>query len=581
VILGAALVGARIWQQTQVTGGHWLRLADYYPLRSDGLVAATEQQLAQMLGVLVVAFGLLPLVLGDGLARRLHRPLADQPQCCTIRTGWMTLGYWLWWCGFALVAAAWFWPIAVQTTGWTAAPPLVIFGKLAAATPTAQQLAWLGLALTAVACATLGIYLWALHKAARAEQPSARSLDCWFVGLACGLVGLLLAVVLLSHVVMWVAGHSRLWSVEGLLPARWPALAGSLALALSAATAWAAAAARDAGRTGWVRLGLVATLLLAAGYLGGRSYQWSAAYRAGLSLQHASGMVFETPDLYYLRAVRRQLRQHARRLEAQIISQPQTLAAADKRRLELVDRLQSEMVTWTEQQVARWLTEDQQRRAAIALVAYQIQPVESLRAEAEAQSASEQRRLGLAARGLRQMLQRHAQLQSHAEQEGQQSDASNSVTSQTLSRLAAELLGEAPAALQQWIEVALINDQDKPVMGDPMTLIERRVEQIEQRQAFADAFVQPLFAESDPQGLNTTYGWLNLPRCVPGGLNWLYSWLVAISLHCLLVLGGIAALAWPLLGRWDVIGDPRLLTMLRLWTAIAGLGLVTGLLYGA
>ena len=151
---------------------------------------------------------------------------------------------------------------------------------------------------------------------------------------------------------------------------RWTALAlviSSLALH--------GAAQEDAhgGRPGVGRLCLVCALLLALLALVQRALEYRQLYVDGFTPWDMRASVFDAADLYYAQAVKTRLNRLARSWRIGAPNDPD-FAEADHRQLDVVTRLQTSMVGWTEQEVGHWLDDVPLRRELLEVMAFQIHP---------------------------------------------------------------------------------------------------------------------------------------------------------------------------------------------------------------
>lgn len=414
-----------------------------------------------------------------------------------------------------------------------------------------------------------------------------------------------LAVLLLSVLaICWVvAGVMRVRTSTNSWPSPesvglsrgWAAMAGGLLVA-SAVTIWFAGRAHSSGSRTAARVALLLTALFGTAVLacGGREYR--AAYQCGVIPWNARQSIYPQADLEYLRGVKDRLKTLYRERDDWRTQTPERFNQLAEQQLDIVTSLQSNLVSWTEQEVGHWLDDPDLRWAAIDTLAYQIHPVAQDTARirellATERSTRERRRQWLIVlrdhcqSRLKRIAPAPASTTKDARSGAQpgQPTASNADATSTVVPEPDEPVGlDTRAKLQRvggsdwsFAKAVLDDPPDAVLIGERLNQIEAALTSLDAREAFVRDENEPTADDRSVAGLNRRYPFLRLPICLASGRAWAASYLSVSAGYGVLLLCGVVILLRLALRRRcpgrNVRSEPAIWFW---WGAVAG-GLVS------
>ena len=367
----------------------------------------------------------------------------------------------------------------------------------------------------------------------------------------------------------------------------------TIVLALEASKSNKAGLAR-----GWLGL----TFALGALFLGVKAIEYNSKFSHGIYPMKPRSRLYERADIYYVQAVRDKLKTHYDELEAQRTANQGELSPEDQEKLDLVMQLRSQMVVWTETEVAKELEDPVRRQGLMSMLAFQVYPLSRERVNFE--FFVEQERESLVKRGT--TVQREQQfvadlktfvsdkMRLHEELTALQSplaEASGDGDTGAAGEQCPSNLQE-PAADQDPQKKQLIDEKTKELAALDESLRQRnqdrteaqkqqmeelisataeasgvaaevtkvdqlvtevaaRREAIEARSAFLNDEALGKVAGKTAHGLNDAYHWLGLPMNIPSGNMWASTYFLLTGFHALHVVVGLLLFAIILPLRLD------------------------------
>lgn len=400
-----------------------------------------------------------------------------------------------------------------------------------------------------------------------------------------GLIGMLIKT-------WWVTDDWPVSTEVGLTP-----LSGILGAGLLVATsafAWIASWAAAGGRFSGARAALLVTLLVAGTMLGLRAVTYGDLYDRGLWQRSVVGPLYERAGIYYLHAVKQRLKDLFDTLEERRVETPNEFSDEDQERLDLVMRLQSDMVSWTEHQVGHWLDELDQRRAVIHLLAYQIYP-------RMAEQDQMQRYVQGKQRELERQRQWFALLEDYCEakvdfikpqtsaakasgageESGGKVDESEDAP-RTVEELEEQLASDLKRlGLSNWAYAESIRkDTSDPALAyERLNQVRARKQSLDSRLVFLEEYVEPAVEDPAGGGLNVRESWLRLPVYLPAGTDWAGSFFPLTGLHSVLTVFVMVISFVPLFSRRGPSAAARWRSVMWWWHTTAATGIALFLLF--
>jgi hypothetical protein len=279
----------------------------------------------------------------------------------------------------------------------------------------------------------------------------------------------------------------------------------------------------------------------------------AAAVKRGFYPRLPRAMLYDRADTLYLQAVRQELEERYSRLEEKLRMRPNEFTDEDRADLERVVQLQTDMVGWTEMDLALRLEDNETKKARIATVAYQIQPLGRLRPQVEASLADEEQQLQDWRSRLelqkdyfsaKSRLQRELREWERSSADDERVGLSEEVirVQRALKELDEDwqsrkdsLPEEDRAALTE----AMIASSDWSATTQLAKSLDIQLGRVEGRQRFLKELATLKTEVGDSIGLNRQYPWLKLPMLMPGANRWASSYHLMTGLqtgHLLLLL---------------------------------------------
>ncbi|MHB8862669.1 MAG: hypothetical protein ACYC6N_09710 [Pirellulaceae bacterium] len=407
----------------------------------------------------------------------------------------------------------------------------------------------------------------------------------------------LVAAALLLFVLCVVVGCIVRWRSP---PGTWPAvhdiglsfrLAAVAAVALtfsSCVLEWAGRLQRQ-GKFVRPQVGLAIVLMLGAVALGVRVQEYRTLHREGIRLWDARRALFNEADVYYVHAVKEQLKQRFEELENKRANRSDTFSSLDQQHFELVTTLQSSMVGWTEQEVGHWLDDTHQRRSLMNVMAYQIHPTarqrESMQDRVEMEKEDLSRRRQWLALLQDVCHERLALIRQRKEDEsssgtalselsGEGGTSKESKRSDELAKEVRERLQRLGAGDWAFADAVLQDAVDNVMAGERLNQIHMTLANMDARATFVREFLDPLWADPAAPGLNRQFPFLRLPVSFPQARAWTASFILMTGLHSVLLVSGFFALLWRLGRRRMIFPEKGPCPTRWVWHATAAMSLL-------
>ncbi len=376
-------------------------------------------------------------------------------------------------------------------------------------------------------------------------------------------IGLLLATQLVVYAVLVVNhGILRFRSAGGAWPTHrdvltdWTLATAPGVLLLGACTClWLAGRAARLDRPRPIRLWVLAATVLCVSSLGFRFAEYRARFANGVYPRSPRPMLYDRADIFYIQAVREELKQRYSRLDDKLRLEPDQFTEQDRFDLERIAQLQTDMIGWTELDLALRSGDVQEKQARMETVAYQIHPLESLRSRVDAFVAAEKEllsslreRLELLKdyfssksrlqRELRELERASPAANGPSEDQADASDARQRIVSE-LEQLDQQYRSRLPA-LSGDDRSALISAMGQSSDWSATTQLAKQLDtqlgHVEGRQRFLAEAAAANAEGQEFRGLNLQSPWLKLPVFVPGGNRWASSYFLLTGVHTLHLL---------------------------------------------
>ncbi|MBM4093566.1 MAG: hypothetical protein FJ276_29780 [Planctomycetes bacterium] len=355
-------------------------------------------------------------------------------------------------------------------------------------------------------------------------------------------------------------------------------------LAASCATMFLTTRSATSGKVPSVRGWAAATLLLGCLFLGLRINDYRVRFLRGVFPAASPRAIFDEPDVYYVQAVRFSLRQHVKRLESMRTQHPEQFTSEGAQRLDLVNVLLRDMVTWTEEEVGHWLEDLEMRIGLMRALAYQVHPLARDR-DAVAAIIARERTDAAVKRVWFTVLERYCVTKSgilgeitalkqrpttapavldgmegeHQVPGGSAADgeggaprsaaspapelAAKSAEMSALDAKVREELAQRDCKRWPFADAVIHDTTDLAMAGERLNQVKFRLEAIDSRLTFLDEYFDPLVEQEKPRGLNDAHSWLRLPVSVPNGRTWSAARAALTLFHTGILLAGLSTLA--------------------------------------
>jgi cytochrome c oxidase subunit 3 len=305
---------------------------------------------------------------------------------------------------------------------------------------------------------------------------------------------------------------------------------------------------------GWFLL----TTVLGFLFLGVKMYEYNSKFVHGIYPQAPHSLVYDKPDIYYVQAVRENIKEQVRSLkEQETASAGKGLSEAQQQRLSLLENLLTHHVLWNERRAAKGkdavaaknVTDEEYREAAFHDLAFSIYPYSFHADEAlvkewqqhwtkEAQLLRE--RLEPIAIEQQQLTTQIAALDQQAKGVQERLDALQAEAKKlTPEENEAELKGvqekidAATAELAAFTTQTATFDAQKVALEAQVAPLQGRID------------ILPILAEHAEHGLNesSTVLHLMLPIMIPNGNMWASTYFLLTGFHAIHVAVGLIAFA--------------------------------------
>lgn len=400
---------------------------------------------------------------------------------------------------------------------------------------------------------------------------------------------------------------------------------GAALLMLSSLTLILAQRLIRSGKPWPVRVCLSGTIVLGAAAIAFRGFDYHVLTLQGMVPWRVRESTFDHADLYYVQAVRAKLKQHFLQLEGKRTDRPDLFTSEDQERLDLVQLLQTSMVSWTEQEIGHWLDDLEQRRSVMAIMAYQIHPLERDR-EAVKASVAVERKATSRSREWFSVMQEYCRRKTaliealpppeRPSSLGQADAGSESGTTkepvpgmsstdgevvppaaddppqpngspgpalqEACERLNQSLRNQlAELGAQEWAyaKAVIADTVDLAMTGERSTQIETRLANIDARVNFLAYQVDPVLEGPEERGLNAQHRWLQLPVSFPHARAWFGGYVRLTSIHVLLLTIAMLTLVLLTLTRMNRTRAGTLARVGLMWHAIVVAGVTLFVLF--
>ncbi len=392
-------------------------------------------------------------------------------------------------------------------------------------------------------------------------------------------IGLFVVTVLLLYRIPRFASYAGIGSTWYAVPiARAVRVLGTLVLAACLACTLAIRRRLRNEQPAGVGAGLAGWLIPARSAVGLGVYEWHVYWMTGLTPRRYQSVVFDHTDLNYLHAVRARLKELGAGTDSELARAKSRSSADGEITAELVDQLQKDMVTWTEQQVALWDSDIKQRWADLMLFGYQIRPRSDGRGPAEAKYRAELSTIQKQ-RKLLPVLCDYCQARLARMGKGTVS-AKDLASVDDLESQLRQLAKTATEQERRMVAWATARHAEPGWITTQMNLAQQRCEQIESRLQFDADVLDSLFSESTLQGIDARYPQLRLPIQLPDVRSTARTLMLVRWAMLLWMMIGVGTLGVAVL-RWRRARLPHtLLASATFWQILAGVGILVFLLLG-
>lgn len=402
--------------------------------------------------------------------------------------------------------------------------------------------------------------------------------------IASGSLALFVLALLLIYRLPRLASYAGLDSTWYWVPtARGVRVAIAIVMAVSLIATWLVRRGIRQQRNRAIGVWMITTVGLALCALGLSTWEAYSYITSGLTPAHFRSQVYDSADLEYLHAVRARLKQLDADSSTGFAAVIDDAAQVPDSSVSLVDRIQRDMVTWTEYQVALWESELDRRLADLMLFAYEIQPRADGYTAAESQYRAELVALAQEQKFLPVLCDYcQARLAEMGVAAGTPNTEKSGKTSKSAAQLQRDLTRLARHATDEqrrmvdWATMPAATVRD---VTEQMQIAEQRLKQIDNRLAFTEEFLDPLFSGAKPVGLNVRYPWLNLPIQLPDIRKTTRALLLVRWTLLVWVFAGLLVLVWTLIRR-GMADSPRVRAAVTFWQVLAIISLFALIVLG-